>query len=85
MRLRGPNSVVPCFGDHRTKEMLGVVASKFDKFQQGGCSMHETSNNVGSRWPIMLCPFARALALGDLIKALRQQRETKIFEKIQNA
>ena len=39
MRLRGPNNVVPRFGDHGTKEMLGVVGSKFDQFQQGGCSM----------------------------------------------
>ena len=39
MRLRDPNNVVPRFGDHGTKEMLGVVGSKFDQFQQGGCSM----------------------------------------------
>ena len=39
MRLRGPISVVLCLGDHGTKEMLGVVGSKFDQFQQGGCSM----------------------------------------------
>ena len=39
MRLRGPNNVVPRFGDHETKELLGVVGSKFDQFQQGGCSM----------------------------------------------
>ena len=39
MHLRGPINVVLCLGDHGTKEMLGVVGSKFDQFQQGGCSM----------------------------------------------
>ena len=39
MRLRGPINVALCLGDHGTKEMLGVVGSKFHQFQQGGCSM----------------------------------------------
>ena len=39
MRLRGPNNVVLRLSDHGTKKILEVVGSKFDQFQQGGCSM----------------------------------------------
>ena len=68
MCLCGPNNVVLCFGDHGTKEMLGVIGSKFDRFQTlcnnsqqhaTGWMQHVTSNNVGSCWPTMLCPFAQ--------------------------
>ena len=70
----GSNIVALRFGDHGTKEMLGVVVEKFDRFQTlrnntqqhpTTCNrvckrtLHVTSNNVGSCWPTMLRPFAR--------------------------
>ena len=66
------------FGDHGTKEMLGVVAQKIDKFQtlRNNSKKHATtcnrvckrtqhvaSNNAGSCWPRMLRPFSRGLSV----------------------
>ena len=51
MRVRGPNNVRGSsnivglrFGDHGTKEMLGVVGSKDDRFQtlRNSSQQHET-------------------------------------------
>ena len=73
----GSNIVALRFGDHGTKEMLGLLlAEKFDWFQtfwNNGqqhpttCNrvckrrQHVTSNNVGSCLSTMLRPFARSL------------------------
>ena len=69
------NIVALRFGDHGTKEMLGVVGwkvwpdSNFAQQHATTCNsvckrtQHVTSNNVGSCWPTMLRPFARGLRL----------------------
>ena len=69
------NIVALRFGDHGTKEMLGVVGwkvwlvSNFARQHATTCNrvckrtQHVTSNNVGSCWPTMLRPFARDLRL----------------------
>ena len=81
LHVGGPNNVgrdvqtvAQRFGDHRTKEMLGVVGSKVDQFQTScnnsqqhatTCNRvctrtkHATPNNVGSSRPTMLRPFER--------------------------
>ena len=67
----GSNIVAPSFGDHGSKEMLGVVvATARNNTQQhatrcsNGRSMYTvTSNSVGSCWPTMLRPFARGFTL----------------------
>ena len=68
------SNIVLRFGDHGIKEMLGLLAEKFDRFQTlcnntqqhpTTCNrvckrtQHVSSNNVGSCWPTMLRPFAR--------------------------
>ena len=60
------------------KKCWELLAEKFDRFQTLYNNMqqhpttcnrvckptqHVTSNNVGSCWPTMLCPFARSLRL----------------------
>ena len=74
------------FGDHGTKEILGVVGWKLwpvSNFAQQHpttwdrvCkpTQHATSNNAGSYWPTMLRPFPRGLRLKD--------RKNSIFGKI---
>ena len=69
----GSNIVALRFGDHGTKEMLGVVGwkvwpvSNFVQQHLTTCNrvckrtQHITSNNVGSCLPTMLRPFARGL------------------------
>ena len=69
----GSNIVALRFGDHRTKEMLGVVGwkvwpvSNFAQPHPTTCNkvckrtQHVTSNNVGSCLPTILRPFARGL------------------------
>ena len=71
----GSNIVALRFGDHGTKEMFGVVGwkvwpvSNFTYIQRhatgcaNGCSMHVTSNNVGSCWSTMLRLFASSLII----------------------
>ena len=69
----GSNIVALRVGDHRTKEMLGVVGSKVwpvqtlcSNSQQHATTcnrvckrtQHVTSNKVGRCWPTMLRPFA---------------------------
>ena len=84
MSVRGPNSVGRAvqtdptlfalrFGNHETKEALGVVGwkvwpvSNFAQQHATTCNrvckrtQHVTSNNVGSCWATMLRPFARSL------------------------
>jgi len=71
------------FDDPGTKEMLGV----FDRFQTlrnnsqqnaTTCNrlckrtQHAKSNNVGSFWPAMLCPFARGLRCRSCLLALKR-------------
>ena len=71
------------FDDPGTKEMLGV----FDRFQTlhnnseqnaTTCNrlckrtQHVKSNNVGSFWPAMLCPFARGLRCRSCLLALKR-------------
>ena len=68
------NIVVLRFGDHGTKEILGVVGWKvwlvsnfgnnIQQHAKGGCKRTQrvTSNKVGSCWPTMLRPFARGLS-----------------------
>ena len=65
----GSNIVALCFGNHRAKEMLGVVGSNFDRFetlhngmQNRVCkwTQHVTSKNVGRFLLTMLCLFARS-------------------------
>ena len=45
----GSNIVALRFGDHGTKEMLGVLAQKFDRFQtlRNNCQQHLTTCNRG--------------------------------------
>ena len=69
----GSNIVALRFGDHRTKEMLGVIGwnvwpvSNFAQQHATTCNrvsqwtQHVTSNNAGSCWSTMLRPFARSL------------------------
>ena len=69
----GSNIVALRFGDHGTKEMLGVVGwkvwpvSNFAQQHPTTCNrvckrtQHVPSNKVESCWPTMLCPFARGL------------------------
>ena len=79
----GSNIVALRFGDHWTKEMLGVVGWKvytgFNFAQQHATTSNNmqqgvqtdatlTSNNVGSCWPTMLRPFARGLKASVRIK-----------------
>ena len=71
----GSNIVALRFGDHGTKELLGVVGwkvwpvSNFALQHQTTCNrvckrtQHVTSNNVGSCWPTIMRPFARVLKL----------------------
>ena len=67
----GSNIVVLRFSDHRTKEMLGVVGSKFWPVSNFAQQLPKTCNkmckqtehvtyfnNVGSCWPTMLHAFA---------------------------
>ena len=73
MSVRGPNNVALRFGDHGTKEMLGVVdwkvwpVSNFAQQHPTTCNrvckrtQHVSSNNVGSCWPTRLRPFERGL------------------------
>ena len=69
----GSNIVALRFGDHRTKEMLGVIGwnvwpvSNFAQQHATTCNrvsqrtQHVTSNNAGSCCSTMLRPFARSL------------------------
>ena len=51
------------------KKCWELLAEKFDRFQTLRNNMqqdvqmeqHVTSNNAGSCWPTMLCPFARGV------------------------
>ena len=70
----GSNIVALRFGDHGTKEMLGVVGwkvwpvSSLAQQLPTTCNrvckrtQHVTSSNVGSCWPTTLCPLARGFS-----------------------
>ena len=70
--MRGPNNVGRAvhifalrFCDQGTKEMLGVMAQKFDRSQmlRNNSQLQATTcNRVSKRNPTMLHPFARGLS-----------------------
>ena len=80
----GSNIVALRFGDHGTKEMLGVVGwkvwpvSNFAQQHATTCNrvckrtQHVTSNNFGSFWPTMLRPVARGLRRRSCLWALKR-------------
>ena len=88
-RSNGSNIVVLRFGDHGTKEMLGVVGwkvwpvSNFAQQQATTCNrvckgtQHVTSNNVGSCWPTMLRPFARGVKLPNVTTSGGSRRRAR--------